>query len=82
MAAGRASLEEIKLNQLAFVGKVELQRRFGTEAVLTVSWELREDGYWVDVMVQPADGSVPMCFSEPLDEFPSDECIANIALVT
>jgi hypothetical protein len=65
-------------------GKEELQRRFGKNAVLTASWEKRgenADDYWADVMVAPADGSPPLTFTEKLDEFPSDECIANIALV-
>lgn len=88
-AAGRKAVEEGVRDQKALVGKQELQRRFGEHAVLTASWEWRitEDefgpagAYWVDVMIQPADGADVMCFTEYLDAFPSDECIANIALV-
>ena len=81
MAAGRASLEAVKRNHIVLNGKNELQRRFGA-AVLTASWEWREEAYWVDVTVLPADGGDLMCFTEALKVFPSDECIANIALVT
>jgi hypothetical protein len=85
--AGRKAVAEGRRDQKALDGKTELQRRFGERAVLTASWELRRDGgddvgeYWVDVLIQPADGSDVMCFTEYLDCFPSDECIANIALV-
>jgi len=83
-AAGRASIEAGRRNKIVLDGKEELQRRFGKQAILAASWEFREDpnSYWVDVLIQPADGSEPMCFTEHLEEFPSDECITNIALVT
>jgi hypothetical protein len=86
-AAGRKAIEEGNRDKQAYDGKTELQRRFGERAVLSASWELRRTGiddvgeYWVDVLIQPADGGDVMCFTEYLDEFPSDECIANIALV-
>lgn len=75
---------EARRDHLAMKGKEELQRRFGDRAILTASWEKRgeySDDVWADVMVQPADGSAPLTFTEKLEEFPSDECIANIALV-
>ena len=83
-AAGRAALKTARLDHLAMKGKEELQRRFGDDKVLTASWEKRgtyDDDVWVDVMVQPADGSQPITFTEHITDFPSDECIANIALV-
>ena len=85
-AVGRAANEANIRNNKARRGKEELQRRFGWNAVLTASWDWREENgkgeYWIDVFVQPADGGEPLCFTEYLDVFPSDECIANIALVT
>lgn len=85
-AAGRKANEEGRRNTKVLNGKEELQRRFGTHAVLTASWEARRndvglDELWVDVLIQPADGSEPMCFTEHFEMFPSEECIANIALV-
>jgi hypothetical protein len=83
-AAGRAAILEARRDHLAMKGKEELQRRFSNRAVLAASWEKRgenADDIWADVMVQPADGSAPLVFTEKLEEFPSDECIANIALV-
>jgi hypothetical protein len=83
-AAGRAALANARRDHLALKGKEELQRRFGEKAVIAASWERRginDDDLWADVMVQPADGSHPLIFTEKLDEFPSEECIANIALV-
>ena len=83
-AAGRAMIEAGRRDKITFGGKEELQRRFG-KGVLTASWEWREEdggAYWVDVVVQPADGAEPMIFTERLEEFPSDECITNIALVS
>jgi hypothetical protein len=83
-AAGRAALGEAIRDHTVMKGKEELQRRFGEDKVLTASWEKRGDNtddIWADVMVQPADGAPPLTFTEKLDEFPSEECIANIALV-
>jgi hypothetical protein len=80
--AGRAANEANARNHKALGGKEELRRRFGGAAILATAWEWREGEYWVDVFVQPADGSEPMCFTEYLEVFPSDECIANIAIVT
>jgi hypothetical protein len=83
-AAGRAAIATARRDHLALKGKEELQRRFGEKAVIAASWERRginDDDLWADVMVQPADGSHPLIFTEKLDEFPSEECIANIALV-
>jgi hypothetical protein len=79
-AAGRKALGDAVKNHAAMKGKEELQRRFGTP-VLAASWEIRDGEYWADVIVQPADGAAPMTFTERLDEFPSDECITNIALI-
>jgi hypothetical protein len=83
-AAGKAAVAEARRDHLTMKGKEELQRRFGERSVLAASWEKRGDNaddYWADVMVQPADGDPPITFTEKLDEFPSEECIANIALV-
>jgi hypothetical protein len=78
-AAGRVANYH---NEKAFTGKQELQRRFGADKVLAASWEVREGEDWINVVVQPADGSKPTNFIEPLEAFPSDECITYIALVT
>lgn len=84
--AGRRTLRDAGRNDRTLIGLEELQRRFGKKAVLSANWEYRyEDGgsdYWVDVLVQPADGSDVLCFTEPLSIFPSEECIAQLALVT
>lgn len=81
-AAGREAIKKGAREQKVLAGKEELQRRFGDRSVLAASWALRENEFWVDVIVQPADGSMPMTFTEQLVIFPSDDCIANIALVT
>lgn len=80
-AVGRAALGPARRDHAVFKGKEELQRRFGVQAVAAASWEIRDGEYWADVMVQPADGAALQTFTERLDEFPSDECIANIALM-
>ena len=86
-SAGRAANEANGRDHKILTGKEELQRRFGA-AVLTASWEWRNaeddehEGYWADVIIQPADGANPMVFTERLEHFPSDECVTNIALVT
>ena len=81
-AAGRAMIEQGNRNHKTDNGKRELQRRFGS-TVVAASWELRLGEYWVDVHVLPSDGSSDVItFTERLEKFPSEECIANIALVT
>lgn len=69
------------LDGTVFQGKEELQRRFGDQAVLAVSWEIRDDEVWVDVLVLTPDGETNITFTEYLNVFPSEEMIANIALV-
>lgn len=84
-AAGRKAVleyqDDLARNELAQRGFDELRRRFGKFPIAAAAWELREDGYWVDVLVKPADGGDILCFTEGLDKFPSEDCIASIALV-
>jgi hypothetical protein len=81
-AVGRAANEAGQRDTTVLTGKQELQRRFGDDTIIAASWEWRDDeNYWVDVVIQPADGGGALCFTERLEEFPSEECIANIALV-
>jgi hypothetical protein len=80
-AAGRFAIEKERRDSSTYKGLIELQRRFGRDAVLGAHWDHRDNMFFADVIVQPADGSAVMTFTEDLEHFPSDECIANIALV-
>jgi hypothetical protein len=77
--AGRNRVMLDLRRSIANIGKEELRERFGQKAIRQA--DVYDIGQWMAEVTVVGSNGREMCFSDPLMDFPSENTIAQIALI-